>query len=51
MKYNNLVQVCSDIHLERDDISDISKIITPNAEILVLAGDIGNPMKSIYNNR
>jgi predicted phosphohydrolase len=49
MKYNNLVQVCSDIHLERDDISDISKIITPNAEILVLAGDIGNPMKSIYN--
>lgn len=50
MKYNNLVQVCSDIHLERDDISDISKIITPDAEILVLAGDIGNPMKSIYNN-
>ena len=49
MNYNNLLQVCSDIHLERGDISDISKIITPNAEILVLAGDIGNPMKSIYN--
>lgn len=50
MNYNNLLQVCSDIHLERDDISDISKIIIPNAEILVLAGDIGNPMTSIYNN-
>jgi predicted phosphohydrolase len=50
MNYNNLLQVCSDIHLERDDISDISKIITPNAEILVLAGDIGNPMTTIYNN-
>lgn len=45
-----LVQVCSDIHLERGDITDITNIIIPNAEILVLAGDIGNPMESIYNN-
>jgi len=30
--------------------SDISKIITPNSEILVLSGYIGNPITSIYNN-
>ncbi len=45
---HNLIQVCSDIHLERNDIDDISKIIIPSAEILVLAGDIGNPMSEIY---
>jgi predicted phosphohydrolase len=50
MTFNNLLQVCSDIHLERNGIYDISNIITPNAEILVLAGDIGNPMTPIYNN-
>ena len=46
----NLIQVCSDIHLEYKDISSTSfdKIIIPNAELLVLAGDIGNPFENIY---
>lgn len=46
----NLIQVCSDLHLEYDDIKqqNFSDIIKPNAEILVLAGDIGNPSDKIY---
>ena len=47
----NLLQVCSDIHLEMGDIDEIhfSKIIQPSAEILVLAGDIGHPSEPIFD--
>jgi predicted phosphodiesterase len=47
---SNLLQVCSDIHLDYGDItsSEFSKIVEPHAEILVLAGDIGNPFTEIY---
>lgn len=46
----NLIQVCSDIHFERGDIkiNDFKNIIQKNAEILVLAGDIGDPFSDIY---
>ncbi len=46
----NLIQVCSDIHLEYGGITrdDFNKVIIPSAEILVLAGDIGNPFEDIY---
>jgi len=46
----NLLQVCSDIHLDYGDIdsSEFSKVVTPDAEILVLAGDIGNPYTELF---
>jgi predicted phosphodiesterase len=46
----NLIQVSSDIHFERGDlnIGDFINIIKKNAEILVLAGDIGDPFSNIY---
>jgi hypothetical protein len=45
-----LLQVCSDVHLDYGDItpSEFSKIVEPQAEILILAGDIGNPYTEIY---
>ena len=45
-----MIQVCSDVHLERGDItkSDFPNIITPCAEILALAGDIGDPYSPIF---
>lgn len=48
----NLIQVCSDIHFEKGDIVEINfnNIIQKNAEILVLAGDIGDPFTDIYLN-
>jgi predicted phosphohydrolase len=48
----NTIQVCSDIHLEKGDINKIqfNNIIIKNADILVLAGDIGNPFTNIYRN-
>ena len=47
---SSLLQVCSDVHLDYGDISssEFSKIVEPHAEILVLAGDIGNPFTEIY---
>ena len=50
MSHNNLIQVCSDIHLETGDIkeSDFKNILIKSAEILVLAGDIGSPFDKIY---
>ena len=46
----NQLQVCSDVHLDYGDISpsEFSKVVDPQAEILVLAGDIGNPFTEIY---
>jgi len=46
----DLIQVCSDIHFERGDLTkdDFKNIIQKNAEILVLAGDIGDPFTDIY---
>lgn len=45
-----MLQVCSDLHLERNDITeyDFPQIIQPNAEILALAGDIGDPYSDIF---
>jgi len=45
-----MIQVCSDVHLERGDIteSDFPKIIQPCAEFLALAGDIGDPFSDIF---
>ena len=47
---SSLLQVCSDVHLDYGDISptEFSKIVEPYAEILILAGDIGNPYTEIY---
>ena len=47
---SNLLQVCSDVHLERGDITinDFPSIIEPCAEILALAGDIGDPYSPIF---
>ena len=49
-KSTNLLQVCSDIHLDYGDIqpSEFSKVVTPDAEILILAGDIGNPYTELF---
>jgi predicted phosphodiesterase len=46
----SLLQVCSDVHLDYGDISlsEFSKIVEPHAEILVLAGDIGNPYTELF---
>lgn len=46
------IQVCSDVHLENNDIkeSDFTKILVPVASILVLAGDIGEPFSSLFEN-
>lgn len=46
----NLIQVCSDLHLENNNIDkqNFCDIIKPNAEILVLACDIGDPFDKIY---
>jgi predicted phosphohydrolase len=46
----SLIQVCSDLHLEKHDISisDFELIIKPVAKILILAGDIGNPFETIF---
>jgi predicted phosphohydrolase len=45
-----MLQVCSDLHLERNDIteSDFEKILKPSSEILALAGDIGDPYSDIF---
>jgi predicted phosphohydrolase len=45
-----IFQVCSDIHFERKDITEINfdDIIKVEKEILILAGDIGNPYSNIY---
>jgi predicted phosphodiesterase len=45
------IQYISDIHLEllfRNSIKSFNKIFRANAEILILAGDIGNPYKNEY---
>ena len=46
----NLLQVCSDVHLERGDLQkkDFPNMIQPVSEILVLAGDIGDPYSEIF---
>lgn len=49
------VQIASDIHLEinkknNSKNEDYTKILIPNADILFLLGDIGNPNTIIYNN-
>jgi predicted phosphohydrolase len=46
----SLLQVCSDLHLENNDIkeSDFPNIIKPVASILVLAGDIGDPFSPLF---
>jgi len=48
--YNNLLQVCSDIHLDYGDIkpSDFPNIVKPAADMLILAGDIGNPFSELF---
>jgi len=45
-----MIQLCSDIHLERGDITknDFPDILTPSADILALAGDIGDPFTDIF---
>jgi predicted phosphohydrolase len=45
-----LLQVSSDIHFDYNDMTqkDFTKIIKKDAELLVLAGDIGNPFSCIY---
>jgi len=45
-----MLQVCSDVHLERGDITkkDFPTIIQPCTEILALAGDIGDPFSTIF---
>lgn len=47
-----LIQVCSDLHLETNDIQekDFVNIIKPCAEVLILAGDIGDPFSPIFEN-
>jgi len=49
-KHAHLLQVCSDIHLDYGDIqpSEFSKVVTPDSEILILAGDIGNPYTELF---
>jgi predicted phosphohydrolase len=44
------IQVCSDIHLDYRDIHETQfpQIISKSAEILVLAGDIGNPFTKVF---
>lgn len=45
------VQIASDIHLEINvDIKDYKTILVPNAEILFLLGDIGDPNTTDYVN-
>ena len=41
------LQIASDLHIEykNDDIPDPLDYITPNADILILAGDIGSLYK------
>ena len=50
LSYYTMLQVCSDVHLERGDITkhDFPTIIQPCAEILALAGDIGDPFSTIF---
>jgi predicted phosphohydrolase len=47
----NLLQVCSDVHLEMGDINEtqFADIIQSSAEILILAGDIGDPTELIFD--
>lgn len=44
------IQIVSDIHLDYNDIneSDFKDIIKPSAEILIIAGDLGNPFNNNY---
>lgn len=44
------IQIVSDIHLDYDDINelDFKDIIKPSAEILIIAGDLGNPFNNNY---
>ena len=46
------VQIISDIHLDYYDIqyNNYSNIIIPSANILVIAGDLGNPFNDNYKN-
>ena len=37
-------QIVSDIHLERADYNCLEDILSPCADNLILAGDIGNPL-------
>jgi predicted phosphohydrolase len=47
----NHIQVCSDLHLEFGDIleTDFADILVPVADVLVLAGDIGNPYSLLFD--
>ena len=47
----DLLQVCSDVHLEMGDINEtqFADIIQSSAEILILAGDIGDPTELIFD--
>jgi len=51
MIMKDYIQVCSDLHLENGDImeSDFPDIIKPCADILILAGDIGNPFTLLFD--
>jgi predicted phosphohydrolase len=48
------IQICSDIHLDYPDFNEDSnnfiKIINPSADILIIAGDLGNPYHQNYYN-
>jgi len=46
------IQIVSDIHLDYNDINqnDFNNIIKPSAEILIIAGDLGNPFNDNYKN-
>jgi predicted phosphohydrolase len=53
--YNVKFQIASDLHLEfADNMNDknyfFSQIIKPKGDILILSGDIGNPISDIYQN-
>jgi predicted phosphodiesterase len=43
-------QVSSDLHIDCNKFPNFTDYIIPSAEILILAGDIGNPMDDMYEN-
>lgn len=42
------IQLASDIHLEQNPGMTMASVLTPSADILVLAGDIGCPAQPSY---
>ena len=48
MNQNLKIQICSDLHLEFNTHHSFEELVNPVGDILILAGDIGNPFQDNF---